>query len=572
MAGAPLERADSKLFRSFERGRLKAQTAAALTNFRICATLTMPLLAGVVNVAGSFASRDASLFTVGGLLIFFAATAWAYLWSCQRRLLGRYEESEKLREIRPGQARALWAMVAELAGRMSIDPRGVRLWLARRGEGEGPSVVETGGRVQVVVPLAFLSLAARCPGVARAMLLHEFGHVRQADTQLWALSSAFAPVYRRVLLPTMALGSLVNLHAAQRLTESELISAAVESFAPLILSLLFYRGILIARRRAEAGADLAALMYCGADDLIAALRSSGSPRGCGLMFGLHPSVQRRIEAIRKTSRGSADAPPQAADAEPTFVHPRLTHGRARAGYVFATMVLLAAAVHTLAIALFNPAVMFDRGKMPYVMTTLFLAGLVKLGFSLVRSWKDEDSFADAHIWIEAPENIPFEDNRSMGRRLLPLLWLCRADNATDLGHLLAVNRCLAAIMRARYTFRRTLHHFIIYAILLSGLTDFIIICEELCNNVSLVVVLSPTVEHAIVDTLAAVASGLSNLDVLRLALVFAGWMMFAQAIVHSLEASLMERIDCWIVELLTATRWTPSVPGMKSCTKFRRHV
>ena len=79
--------------------------------------------------------------------------------------------------------------------------------------------------------------------------------------------------------------------------------------------------------------------------------------------------------------------------------------------------LLLALFFPVALMVFNPTLMFERGWEQYVGTALFAYAVITLGRELLRLRSDETAFAEAGRWLADPSKIDADDRRVLPARL-----------------------------------------------------------------------------------------------------------------------------------------------------------
>ncbi|MFI1439654.1 M48 family metalloprotease [Streptomyces fructofermentans] len=164
-----------------------------------------------------------------------------------------------------------------------------------------PAGVRT-ARIGVFAPLVHLWHTD--PEAARAVLLHELGHVRQGDQHVAGLGSPLVALVRAwpyvlaglVVVPVVLLFATGDATARPVLAQVVLVLLSVPKVLLLVVAALW---------SAELAADRRALASCGPDSLVRALRSLGAADHGGLARLHHPPVRLRTRcALRSGEAGT----------------------------------------------------------------------------------------------------------------------------------------------------------------------------------------------------------------------------------------------------------------------------
>src|SRR4051812_304396 len=122
-------------------------------------------------------------------------------------------------------------------------------------------------------------------------------------------------------------------------------------------------------------------------------------------------------------------------------------GTSRLAYPGTLAMLGLALAFPIALMVFNPTLMFERGWEQYVGTTIYLWAVVALGRELIRLWKNERAFGEAPGWL-APGadgsawggSIAPEDRRVLPARLRQLAAFAAGTRSASVDQLMEVNR------------------------------------------------------------------------------------------------------------------------------------
>jgi hypothetical protein len=256
----------------------------------------------------------------------------------------------------------IWALIDKEAEAVGMARERVRIFVRTDRYDVNLGIVESKNKkeIKIYVSLGFCKVIFSNPCQARAMLLHEIGHVLNGDSRLWGLVSVYYQVYIRVLLPPLlilaavffilGLIGLSNIaFAMDKLKEDrlmvereieeiksklsweyemalfseemkvsrefwakrgELENAAMEirfSLASLVMTpvgiMFIYRSVKAARRRSERLADLVVSLFGDGAGLAAAVNQFENPvinhSPLGFLTQFHPCGSERVIQIEK---------------------------------------------------------------------------------------------------------------------------------------------------------------------------------------------------------------------------------------------------------------------------------
>lgn len=159
-----------------------------------------------------FAARDqmAEFYLCAASMIVFIASCvmFARRWIARNKLL---TDDSQITQAPEPISRDVGALIAPVAARMNLDLSRLTLYIGRKMFTAIPSIVESGERLHLIMPLGFLKVIRKNPDIARAMLAHELGHADQQDTKLWSLANIYWSVATRTLIPYAAFILFVQL-------------------------------------------------------------------------------------------------------------------------------------------------------------------------------------------------------------------------------------------------------------------------------------------------------------------------------------------------------------------------
>src|SRR4051812_15093512 len=144
-------------------------------------------------------------------------------------------------------------------------------------------------------------------------------------------------------------------------------------------------------------------------------------------------------------------------------------GTSRLAYPGTLAMLSLALAFPIALMIFNPTLMFERGWEQYVGTSIYLWAVLTLAFELARTWKNERAFAEAPAWLvradpRAPEaglapTVPIaaDDRRVLAARIRQL----SCHGAASSSQLMELNREASSLDQEQAAGRFTLTRYIL---------------------------------------------------------------------------------------------------------------
>jgi hypothetical protein len=221
----------------------------------------------------------------------------------EARVLRRGIRRGWFKDVRTEQAPAVFAQVQDVLRALDIKDDRVRV-MCSDSTRVSPSLVEQHGKINILLPLGAVVLARQDPGVFRAMLLHEFGHVAHHDTRLWLWTQAIARLIGKVIVPFMVLMGLVNvviLCLALERPPWEWPEAAfgglIRSIAPYVALWYFLKEAIPYRQDAEKMADAFAALHGSGHDMSRAIKLyADAPHD---RRSHHPKKPHRLSSLRR---------------------------------------------------------------------------------------------------------------------------------------------------------------------------------------------------------------------------------------------------------------------------------
>jgi biopolymer transport protein ExbB/TolQ len=212
---------------------------------------------------------------------------------------------------------------------------------------------------------------------------------------------------------------------------------------------------------------------------------------------------------------------------------------------FGTFVMIGLAMaFPIALMIFNPTLMFERGWEQFVGTGIFAWALIALGRELARLKANESSFQEAKAMLEGPESIDPSDRRFLPSRIRGLA----NSKGAPVSQLMELNREGSGLDQEEAAGRFTLPKYILYLLPVIGFIGTVEGISHALMNISIVLPLVKDLD-GFMSKLTTVTSALQvAFDSTLLALFLSSTLMLVQTLVHKRSDDLLARIDRWIVE------------------------
>ncbi len=230
-------------------------------------------------------------------------------------------------------------------------------------------------------------------------------------------------------------------------------------------------------------------------------------------------------------------------------------GTSRLSYPGTMMMLGVACLFPVALMVFNPTLMFERGWEQYVGTTIYFWAVIALGRELVRLWRNESSFAEASGWLGAkgegltrPGAISEGDYRVLPGRIRQLSAFAAESKSTSVSQLMEINREGSGLDQEQTAGRFTLPRYILYLLPVIGFIGTVEGISKALMNISLVLPMVKDLD-GFMNNLTSVTSALQvAFDSTLLALFLSAALMLVQTLVYKRSEDLLGRVDRWVVE------------------------
>lgn len=217
---------------------------------------------------------------------------------------------------------------------------------------------------------------------------------------------------------------------------------------------------------------------------------------------------------------------------------------ARWSYPMTWATLALALAFPIALMVFNPTLMFERGWEQYAGTAFYVAAVLTLARELWRMGADERAFAEAPAWLDDPSTIAEADGRVLPGRLRQLA----AGRSGTIAQLMELNREGSGLDQEQAAGRFTLTRYILYLLPVIGFIGTVEGISKALMNISRVLPMVKDLD-GFMGNLTSVTSALQiAFDSTLLALFLSAALMFVQTLVHRRSEDLLARVDRWVVE------------------------
>ncbi len=239
--------------------------------------------------------------------------------------------------------------------------------------------------------------------------------------------------------------------------------------------------------------------------------------------------------------------------KPRAKRPR-SSGVSPLAYPGAWAAIVLAVAFPIALMVFDPELMFERGWEQYAGTGIFLWALFMLGGELLRLSRDEKSFASADIWLDAAahgkaaESIKDDDHRVLPARIRQLAVFASEAKSASVSELMEINREASGLDQEHASGRFMLGKYILYLLPVIGFIGTVEGISKALMNISRVLPMVKELD-GFMSNLTGVTSALQvAFDSTLLALFLSASLMFVMTLVHRRCDDLLARVDRWVVE------------------------
>ncbi len=220
------------------------------------------------------------------------------------------------------------------------------------------------------------------------------------------------------------------------------------------------------------------------------------------------------------------------------------HEAPRLAYSGTYAMLGLALAFPIALMVFNPTLMFERGWEQFVGTGIYAWAVFTLARELRRLKSNESAFAEAHGLLDAPGTISEADRRVLPSRLRGLM----SSTGAPVSQLMELNREGSGLDQEEAAGRFTLPKYILYLLPVIGFIGTVEGISKALMNISIVLPLVKDLD-GFMSKLTGVTSALQiAFDSTLLALFLSSALMLVQTLVHRRSDDLLARVDRWVVE------------------------
>ncbi len=224
---------------------------------------------------------------------------------------------------------------------------------------------------------------------------------------------------------------------------------------------------------------------------------------------------------------------------------------------FATLgMLVLALAFPIALMVFNPTLMFERGWEQFVGTGIYVWAVLTLGREFLRVRGEDRAFDEAPALLARLASTtgdgvaanPEAHHRLLTRRIDQLARHARTGKSASAGQLMELNREGSALDQEHAAGRFTLTKYILYLLPVIGFIGTVEGISKALMNISLVLPMVKDLD-AFLNNLTSVTSALQiAFDSTLLALFLSAALMLAQTLVYRRAEDLLARVDRWVVD------------------------
>jgi hypothetical protein len=234
------------------------------------------------------------------------------------------------------------------------------------------------------------------------------------------------------------------------------------------------------------------------------------------------------------------------------------HGTSALAYPGTLALLALAFAFPIALMVFNPTLMFERGWEQYVGTSLYFWAVLTLAWELRRLWGNEKAFDTAPVLLtklgdggptgKVSDKIDPNEPRILPARIRQLAHYLDGSRTPSVGQLMEINREASGLDQEHVAGRFTLTRYILYLLPVIGFIGTVEGISKALMNISKVLPLVKELDQ-FMDKLTDVTGALQvAFDSTLLALFLSAALMLVQTLVFRRSEDLLARVDRWIVE------------------------
>jgi biopolymer transport protein ExbB/TolQ/uncharacterized protein YukE len=243
---------------------------------------------------------------------------------------------------------------------------------------------------------------------------------------------------------------------------------------------------------------------------------------------------------------------------------RGAHGTQWVEYIVTAVMLILALLFPVALMIFDPTLMFERGWEQYVGTAIYFWAVATLGRELYGLWRNERAFEEApellkRVNVATNRKTPRDGSPSLAdisddeRRILPrrvrqLVSYLQDSRSPSVSQLMEVNREGSGLDQEQVAGRFTLTRYILYLLPVIGFIGTVEGISRALMNISKVLPMVKELD-GFLSNLTGVTSALQiAFDSTLLALFLSAALMLVQTLVFRRSEELLAKVDRWIVE------------------------
>jgi len=219
------------------------------------------------------------------------------------------------------------------------------------------------------------------------------------------------------------------------------------------------------------------------------------------------------------------------------------HSMSRFAYPGTLAMLGLALAFPIALMIFDPTLMFERGWEQYVGTAIYAWAVFALANELHRCWTNEKAFAAAPSQMADPSTIDEGERRILPARLRQLAMAGGSDSRR-----MELNREASGLDQEAAAGRFTLTRYILYLLPVIGFIGTVEGISKALMNISRVLPMVKDLD-GFMGNLTSVTSALQiAFDSTLLALFLSAALMLVQTLVIRRSEDLLARVDRWVVD------------------------
>ena len=224
------------------------------------------------------------------------------------------------------------------------------------------------------------------------------------------------------------------------------------------------------------------------------------------------------------------------------------HEPSRLAYPATFGALALALAFPVALMIFNPTLMFERGWEQYVGTFIYGWALVALAVEVLRLRREERAFAEAPAMLDRPGSVDRADARILPSRLRQLGSRPAGARSPSPDQLMELNRESSGLDQEHAAGRFTLPRYILYLLPVIGFIGTVEGISKALMNISRVLPMVKDLD-GFMNNLTSVTSALQvAFDSTLLALFLSASLMFVLTLVTRRSDDVLARVDRWIME------------------------